>query len=152
MWRPPVTPYGTYSLSLAQSALTGTTEEDDLLQSTLYGGLGAGVEVSDGVTVGELTGGSAEHPAIAAPATPAKPTSTDRRLRSPMESRSFPRPLTSRRARQPILPPPTYDRGQVRSSRPRMSAAVSGAGASVVAPITESNRSRLRCCRATTFC
>lgn len=40
-----VTPYGTYSVSLAQSALTGTTEEDDLLESTLYGGLGAGVEV-----------------------------------------------------------------------------------------------------------
>lgn len=48
-----VTPYGTYSLSLAQSALTGTSDDDDLLESTLYGGLGAGVEVlleRDGVT------------------------------------------------------------------------------------------------------
>lgn len=48
-----VTPFGAYSLSLAQSALTGTSEDDDLLGNTLYGGLGAGVEVSmerDGVT------------------------------------------------------------------------------------------------------
>lgn len=48
-----VTPYASYSLSLAESALTGTSEDDDLLQSTLYGGVGAGVEVMldrDGVT------------------------------------------------------------------------------------------------------
>lgn len=48
-----VTPFASYSISLANSALTGTSEGDDLLESTLYGGPGAGVEVllrRDGVT------------------------------------------------------------------------------------------------------
>lgn len=48
-----VTPFVSYSISLANSALTGTSEGDDLLQSTLYGGWGGGVEVllrRDGIT------------------------------------------------------------------------------------------------------